>query len=101
MSEEHASNEVRDMVREIRAAVIPMLDNVHKDVHGIRRDFRRAVAESQTALMNRLSLLEAKIDAIVPAPGAEPVNTDALDAALPAGEAATQALDDTVKQNQP
>jgi len=64
MAEEHlgGERELRRLLREIHAAVIPMVDNVHKDVHGIRRDFRGAVEKSQTALLNRLSLIEAKID---------------------------------------
>jgi len=41
-----------------------LLNNVHLDVHGIRRDFRDAIEKSQTALLNRLSLIGAKIDAI-------------------------------------
>lgn len=66
MSDDHAGaeRELRRAVREIHSAVIPMVDNVHKDVHGIRRDFRDATERSQTAIMNRLSLIEAKVDRI-------------------------------------
>jgi len=48
-----------------------LLNNVHADVHHIRRDFRDAIEKSQTAIMNRLSLIEAKVDRLTPAPGGE------------------------------
>lgn len=66
MSEEHAggNRELRQALREIRAAVIPMVDNIHRDVHGIRRDFRDAIERSQAALLNKLSLIDAKLDKI-------------------------------------
>jgi len=66
MSEEHANTDVRQMVREIRAAVIPMVDNIHKDVHGVRREFRDAIEKSQTALLDKLSVIQAKVDRLVP-----------------------------------
>ena len=40
------------------------LKNIHLDVHNLRKDMRDAVAKSQTAIMNRLSLVEAKVDKI-------------------------------------
>lgn len=51
-------------IRDIHSAVIPMVDNIHRDVHHIRGDFRDAVEKSQTAIMNRLSLMDAKLDRI-------------------------------------
>lgn len=49
-------------LRELRE----LLENVHLDVHGIRRQFIDTIEKSQTALMNRLSLLSAKIDKLTP-----------------------------------
>lgn len=68
MSDDHAGaeREVRRAVREIHAAVIPMVDNIHRDVHHVRQDFREAIERSETAVLNKLSLLEAKIDKLTP-----------------------------------
>ena len=38
-----------------------LLESIHADVHGIRGDLLSAIEKSQTAIMNRLSLIEAKI----------------------------------------
>ena len=43
-----------------------LLNNVHLDVHGIRRDFRDAIEKSQTALLDKLSVIQAKVDRLVP-----------------------------------
>jgi len=64
------------------------LGNIHKDVHNLRKDIRDAIEKSQTAIMNRLSLIAAKIDGIG-AGGISPEDKAALDALAVEGEAVT------------
>lgn len=40
------------------------LANIHLDVHNLRKDIREAIEKSQTALLNKLSLIASKIDGI-------------------------------------
>lgn len=77
---------LRDSPRRPPADPYDSLKNIHLDVHGLRRDIRNAIEKSQTALMNRLSLIEAKIDKIGTG-GATPEDAAALAALATEGEA--------------
>lgn len=87
MSEDHAAGdrEARQLLREIRAAVVPMVDNIHRDVHGIRRDFRDATERGTTAVMNRLSAAVAELSAKI-GTAITPAEIAALDALAVEGE---------------